>query len=96
MYKKGEMKMKTWDELRGELRLSEEEEKIIQIEKDLIKTMVSIREEQGLSQAELAEMCNLKQPTIARMEKNSHSPQIDSILKVLVPLGYTLQIVPRK
>jgi len=88
--------MKTWDELRGELRLSEEEEKIIQIEKDLIKTMVSIREEQGLSQAELAEMCNLKQPTIARMEKNSHSPQIDSILKVLVPLGYTLQIVPRK
>lgn len=93
---KGEMKMKTWDELRGELRLSEEEEKIIQIEKDLIKTMVSIREEQGLSQAELAEMCNLKQPTIARMEKNSHSPRIDSILKVLVPLGYTLQIVPRK
>lgn len=88
--------MKTWDELRGELKLSEEEERIIQIEKDLIKTMVSIREEQGLSQAELAEMCNLKQPTIARMEKNSHSPQIDSILKVLVPLGYTLQIVPRK
>lgn len=54
----------------------------------------AICEEQGLSQAELAKKCNVKQPTIARMEKNAHSPQIDSLLRVLAPLGYTLQIVP--
>ena len=58
--------------------------------------MVAIREEQGLSQAELAKKCNVKQPTIARMEKDAHSPQIDSLLRVLAPLGYTLQIVPMK
>ena len=67
---------------------------MIALEEDLIETMVRIREEQGLSQAQLARMCNVKQPVIARMEKAVHSPQINSLLKVLIPMGYTLKIVP--
>ena len=86
--------MSTWKEFRNELNISQEEENVIEMEKELIRSMVAIREEQGLSQAELARKCNVKQPTIARMEKNAHSPQIDSLLRVLAPLGYTLQIVP--
>jgi predicted transcriptional regulator len=88
--------MSTWKEVRNGLNITEEEELIINLEKELIKTMVSIREEQGLSQKELAERCNVKQPMIARMEKDVHSPQVDSLLRVLAPLGYTLQIVPLK
>ena len=88
--------MSTWKEFRKELNITEEEEKVIEMEKELIRSMVAIREEQGLSQAELAKKCNVKQPTIARMEKDAHSPQIDSLLRVLAPLGYTLQIVPMK
>ena len=86
--------MKTWKDIRKELDLSKEEETVIALEKELIRTMVKIREEQGLTQAELAEMCNVKQPVIARMEKAVHSPQVDSLLRVLNPMGYTLQIVP--
>ncbi|MBE5872609.1 MAG: helix-turn-helix domain-containing protein [Lachnospiraceae bacterium] len=86
--------MSEWKKFRSELNLTPEEENIIELEKDLIRTMVNIREKQGLSQAELALKCDVKQPTIARMEKAVHSPQIDSLLKVLVPLGYKLQIVP--
>lgn len=67
---------------------------IVELEKDLIRTMVQIREEKGLTQSQLAEICNVKQPVIARMESSVHSPQIDSLLKILAPLGYTLQIVP--
>ena len=62
----------------------------------MIRTLVAIREENGITQSQLAELCGVKQPTIARLEKSLHSPQLDSILKVLVPLGYTLQIVPIK
>ncbi|MBR4671158.1 MAG: helix-turn-helix transcriptional regulator [Butyrivibrio sp.] len=47
-----------------------------------------------LSQAELADKCNVKQPMIARVEKAVHSPQINSLLKILVPMGYKLEIVP--
>lgn len=86
--------MVTWDEFRKELNLTEEEEKLIEMEKELIRAMIRIREEKGLTQAQLAEMCDVKQPVIARMEKDTHSPQIDSLLRVLMPMGYTLQIVP--
>lgn len=86
--------MSNWKELRSELHITKEEESVIEMEKELIRSMVSIREEQGLSQADLAKRCNLKQPSLARMEKNLHSPQVDSLLRVLAPLGYTLQIVP--
>lgn len=85
---------KTWKELRSELNLSEEEESRIALEKELIRTMAKIREDKGMTQAELAELCHVKQPVIARMEAGTHSPQVDSLLKVLVPLGYTLQVVP--
>ena len=88
--------MSTWKEVRKELSLTEEDKRIIELEKELIRSMVAIREEQGLSQADMARKCNVKQPAIARMEKNTHSPQVDSLLRVLTPLGYTLQIVPMK
>jgi predicted transcriptional regulator len=88
--------MISWEDVREELNISSEEECIIELEKELIRTLVDIREKQGLSQAELALKCNVKQPSIARMEKAIHSPQVDSLLKVLVPLGYTLKIVPIK
>ena len=59
---------KTWETVRGELKIDDKDEAIVQIEKDLIRTMIKIREEQGLTQAQLAEKCNVPQPVIARME----------------------------
>lgn len=88
--------MPTWKELKNDLAFSQEELNTIAFEKDLIRTLIRIREEKGLTQAQLAEMCNVKQPIIARIESSVHSPQIDSLLRVLTPLGYTLQIVPIK
>ena len=86
--------MTTWKELKNDLSIDKENQNAIALEKDLIRTLVAIREEKGLTQSQLAEMCNVKQPVIARMESAVHSPQIDSLLKILTPLGYTLQIVP--
>ena len=86
--------MTTWKGLKNDLSISQEDQNAIALEKDLIRAMVAIREEKGLTQSQLAEMCNVKQPIIARMEASVHSPQIDSLLKILTPLGYTLQIVP--
>ena len=86
--------MTTWKELKNDLSKNQKDISAIELEKDLIRTMVDIREEKGLTQSQLAEICNVKQPVIARLESSVHSPQIDSLLKILVPLGYTLQIVP--
>ena len=55
---------------------------------------LSEEEERELTQAQLADICEVSQPVIARLETAVHSPQLNSLLKILVPLGYTLEIVP--
>lgn len=60
----------------------------------LIGELIKARQEKGISQKKLEEMSGVKQPIIARMEKGSTSPQLDTVLKVLAPLGKTLAIVP--
>ncbi len=60
----------------------------------LIDELIKARKEKGISQKKLEELSGVKQPVIARMEKGITSPQIDTILKVLVPLGKTLAVVP--
>ena len=60
----------------------------------LIGELTRARQERGLSQKKLEELSGVKQPVIARMEKGQTSPQLDTILKVLAPLGKTLAIVP--
>jgi hypothetical protein len=60
----------------------------------LIGELIKARQERGLSQKKLEELSGVKQPVIARMEKGQTSPQLDTILKVLTPLGKTLAIVP--
>lgn len=59
----------------------------------LIGELIKARQEKGLSQKKLEELSGVKQPVIARMEKGQTSPQLDTILKVLAPLGKTLAIV---
>jgi len=54
--------------------------------------LTKARNERGLSQRKLEELSGVKQPVIARMENGSTSPQLDTVLKVLAPLGKTLYI----
>jgi len=67
----------------------------IDFEVALIGKMVEAREQKGLSQKELADLAGLKQPAIARLESMKATPQIDTLFKVLQPLGYKLEIVPQ-
>ena len=82
-----------WKDFRKTLNLTPEEEEIINLEKTLINAVVEAREKSGLTQKQLSELCGIKQPVIARLEKAIHSPQISTIIKMLRPLGYTLAVV---
>ena len=84
-----------WEDVQKELFTQEEivESKLrVQLMGELIKA----RQEQGISQKKLEELSGVKQPVIARMEKGSTNPQIDTLLKVLALLGKTIAIVPIK
>ncbi len=83
----------TWEELQKEL-FTPEEIAASNLRVSLIGELIKARQEKGISQKKLEELSGVKQPIIARMEKGRTSPQIDTILKVLAPLGKTLAIVP--
>jgi len=90
-------KYQTFDEMfNDDEMVSPEDREQINLEVALIGKMVEAREARGLSQRELAEISGVKQPAIARIESMKSTPQLDTLLKVLVPLGYTLKIVPLK
>lgn len=80
--------------INDEERVTPEERRQIEFEIELIGKIVEAREEKGLSQRELAKLCGVKQPAIARIESMRTTPQIDTLFKILSPLGYTLTIVP--
>lgn len=82
------------DYMTDETRVSPAEREKINFEVSLIGKMIEARESKGISQRELAELSGVKQPAIARIESMKTIPQVDTLLKVLAPLGYTLGIVP--
>jgi len=81
----------TWAELRQEI-FSQEQISASNLRVAMMLELASARQERGLSQKKLEELSGVKQPVIARMEKGHTSPQIDTLLKVLAPLGKTLYI----
>ena len=82
------------DYINDDTRVNPAERERINFEVALIGKMIEAREKKGISQRELAEISGVKQPAIARLESLKATPQIDTLFKVLHPLGYTIEIVP--
>ena len=95
MKKIGNTEYTTFDDLWSNKEfLSDEERARIEFEVSLIGKLIEARESKGITQQELARMAGIKQSAIARLESMKATPQIDTLFKILKPLGYTLAIVP--
>jgi len=85
--------MRKWSDVEKEIFTSEEiRESRLRV--DIIGELIKARNEQGLSQRELENLSGVKQPIISRMEAGETSPRLDTVLRVLAPLGKTLAVVP--
>ena len=60
----------------------------------IIGELIKARQEKNISQRELEQLSGVKQPIISRVEAGETSPQLDTVLRVLAPLGKTLAVVP--
>ena len=83
--------MKTWAEVRPTL-YTEDEIRESDLRVAIIGELIKARNEKNISQRELEQLSGVKQPVISRMEAGETSPQLDTILKVLAPLGKTLYV----
>lgn len=81
----------SWKDARTEL-FTPEEIAASNLRVEIIGEMIKARQEKGLSQRQLEELSGVKQPIIARIENGTSTPNLNTILKVLAPLGKTLYI----
>ena len=85
--------MRTWKDVRQELYTYEEiRESDLRVA--IISELIRARQEKNITQRELEKLSGVKQPIISRMEAGETSPQLDTVLRVLAPLGKTLAVVP--
>lgn len=63
-------------------------------EKYLLNKLKERREELGLSQRGLCAIIDMKQPSLVKIEKGLISPQLNTLLKIMEPLGLTIKFVP--
>lgn len=88
-------KFKSWNDVRSELFTPEEiAESDLRVA--LMGEIIAVRKEQGISQRELGKLTGIKQPVIARIESGQSSPRIDTLVKLLAPLGKTIAVAPLK
>lgn len=87
-------KHKTFNELWDDPEfLTESEKEKIDFDVMLIGKLIAARESKGYTQKVLAEKVGIKQSALARLEGFKATPQINTLNKILKPLGYKLDIV---
>ena len=86
----------TWDKVKEELKAGNSTSKQIieEVETyvDIIAAINNKRQELGISQRDLAKLCKIPQSSVARIESFKVTPSIDTLLKLLRPLGLTLSV----
>nr|MBQ4319076.1 helix-turn-helix transcriptional regulator [Clostridia bacterium] len=88
--------MKTWNDYKKYVEETdpqaradiEEAEQIAEIVSELIKQRNAL----GISQRELADLCGMPQSSVARIESFKTTPNLDTLIKIMQPLGLTLKV----
>ena len=88
--------MKTWADYKNHVKSidSENRHDIEQIEElsSIVSSIIKRRNELGISQRALAEQCGIPQSSVARIESFKTMPKLDTLLKLMRPLGLKLQV----
>ncbi|MDR0853618.1 MAG: helix-turn-helix domain-containing protein [Clostridiales Family XIII bacterium] len=88
----------TWQEHTEEMlsdgRIADREIAEIDARVAIMRELTLARNEQNVSQRKLEALTGVRQPTISDMEAGKSSPSIDTVIRLLAPLGKTLAVVP--
>ena len=88
--------MKTWDSYKDHVKKVGPDTKrdIEKIENlaAIVSKMVEKRNDLGITQRDLAAMCGIPQSSVARIESFQTTPNLDTLLKIMQPLGLKLVV----
>ena len=88
--------MRTWEEYKNHVKgtdeLSKKEIEEIEALASIVSAIIDKRNEMGLSQRDLAELCGIPQSSVARIETFKTTPNVETLIKLLQPLGLKLTV----
>ncbi|MBQ9879718.1 MAG: helix-turn-helix transcriptional regulator [Clostridia bacterium] len=88
--------MRTWDDYKDHVKDIDEKTKqeIEEIEglAAIVSSIIEKRNAMGLSQRDLAELCGMPQSSVARIETYKTTPNVDTLIKIMQPLGLKLTV----
>ena len=61
---------------------------------EIIDDFIRIRKSRHMSQTEVAKKAGLHQAAVGRIENKSTDPRLETLLKLLNTMGYTLAVIP--
>lgn len=86
--------MKKWSDVRNNIQaLSDLEKEEIRLAAELVAKIIERRTEIGWTQRQLAEQSGVKQSAIARFESFAVIPRIDTLYRLLKPLGLKIKLI---
>ena len=86
---------KAWDDLEKEI-YTDEELAGSDLRVQIISEIVQARKNAGKTQQTLEEATGIPQSVISRLEQGNVNPSINTIIKILLPLGKTIKVVDLK
>lgn len=92
----GDEKMRTWEDFKKEAKskniATKQDIEEMEALAAIISAIIERRNELGYSQRELAELCGLPHSSVARIEACTVRPNVDTLIKIMKPLGLTLSV----
>ena len=89
--------MKTWNDYKEHVKavdpIASEDIKEAENIASIVGAMIDKRNELGITQRQLAEMCGIPQSSVARIESYKTTPNLDTLLKIMQPLGLKLYVL---
>ena len=86
--------MRTWNDYKDYVKRLDPESKknIEEVEAiaSIVGAVIQQRRELGITQRELALLCNIPQSSVARIESFRTTPNLDTLIKIMRPLGLKL------
>ena len=79
-----------------EMNSIEQDKLLMDLEYKLICEFIQLRTDLGLSQQQMADITGVVREMVTVIENKKKHPQINTLIKILAPLGYTLSITKIK
>ena len=94
------LNMRTWNDYKEHVRevdpIAANDINEIENIASIVGALIEQRTALGISQRELASLCGIPQSSVARIESYKSTPNLDTLLKIMQPLGLKLTVSPTK